>query len=113
MDVSRAIKNASQRLLDAFVDSAFKFSDQPWIPSQVSDCAEVVIVLSSCVVPMLLLLGLCHNLMVLPNINERNGVRECDCRATLRRSRRSEVRLELMRIELKDKCRLIFQRAFT
>ena len=34
-DVSKTIKNTSQRILDAFVDSVFQFVDQPLLPSQV------------------------------------------------------------------------------
>ncbi|RVX17657.1 Carotenoid 9,10(9',10')-cleavage dioxygenase 1 [Vitis vinifera] len=33
-DVSKTIKNTSQRILDAFVDSVFQFVDQPLLPSQ-------------------------------------------------------------------------------
>ncbi|XP_020591457.1 carotenoid 9,10(9',10')-cleavage dioxygenase 1-like [Phalaenopsis equestris] len=32
--VARLIEKASGRLLDAFVDFAFQFADQPWLPSQ-------------------------------------------------------------------------------
>jgi hypothetical protein len=34
-DVSKTIKNASLKILDAFVDLAFEFDDQPLLPSQV------------------------------------------------------------------------------
>ncbi|XP_072968384.1 carotenoid 9,10(9',10')-cleavage dioxygenase 1-like [Typha angustifolia] len=34
IDVSKAIKKASQRLVDAFVDSTFQFIDQPLLPSR-------------------------------------------------------------------------------
>ncbi|CAK7353224.1 unnamed protein product [Dovyalis caffra] len=34
LDVSKSIKNASGKLLDAFVDSMFQFADQPILPSQ-------------------------------------------------------------------------------
>ncbi|XVF35449.1 hypothetical protein REPUB_Repub18cG0147000 [Reevesia pubescens] len=34
IDVSKAIKNTSVKLLDAFVDSTFEFIDQPLLPSQ-------------------------------------------------------------------------------
>jgi len=35
LDVSKSIRNASVKLLDAFVDSLFQFADQPVLPSQV------------------------------------------------------------------------------
>ncbi|KAJ6856601.1 carotenoid 9,10(9',10')-cleavage dioxygenase-like [Populus alba x Populus x berolinensis] len=34
LDVSKSIRNASVKLLDAFVDSLFQFADQPVLPSQ-------------------------------------------------------------------------------
>ncbi|KAJ4837921.1 hypothetical protein Tsubulata_046497, partial [Turnera subulata] len=34
VDVPKAVKNASTKLLDAFVDNFFQFSDQPMLPSQ-------------------------------------------------------------------------------
>ncbi|OMO61912.1 Carotenoid oxygenase [Corchorus capsularis] len=34
VDVSKAVNNASVKLLDAFFDSVFEFSDQPLLPSQ-------------------------------------------------------------------------------
>ena len=34
-DVSKTIKNASVKILDAFVDLVFEFDDQPLRPSQV------------------------------------------------------------------------------
>ncbi|XWS26337.1 hypothetical protein CRYUN_Cryun26dG0023700 [Craigia yunnanensis] len=34
VDVSKAVKNTSVKLLDAFVDSVFEFVDQPLLPSQ-------------------------------------------------------------------------------
>ncbi|KAF5456482.1 hypothetical protein F2P56_025964 [Juglans regia] len=34
VDVSRTIKKASVKILDAFVDSVFEFADQPLLPSQ-------------------------------------------------------------------------------
>ncbi|OMO91085.1 Carotenoid oxygenase [Corchorus olitorius] len=34
MDISKAVKNTSVKLLDAFVDSTFEFIDQPLLPSQ-------------------------------------------------------------------------------
>uniref|UniRef100_A0A7N2N4Y6 Uncharacterized protein n=1 Tax=Quercus lobata TaxID=97700 RepID=A0A7N2N4Y6_QUELO len=33
-DVSKTIKNASVKILDAFVDLVFEFDDQPLLPSQ-------------------------------------------------------------------------------
>lgn len=35
IDVSQSMKNTSRKMLDAFVDSAFQFVDQPLLPSQV------------------------------------------------------------------------------
>lgn len=35
LEVSQIMKNASVKLLDAFVDSMFQFADQPILPSQV------------------------------------------------------------------------------
>jgi hypothetical protein len=35
LDVSKSIRNASVKLLDAFVDSLFQFADQPVLPSLV------------------------------------------------------------------------------
>ncbi|GLT25466.1 hypothetical protein SLA2020_005920 [Shorea laevis] len=51
MDVSKTIKNASTKLLNAFVDSVFEFVDQPFLPSQsnfapVNELREAVTVTS-------------------------------------------------------------------
>ncbi|KAK9946658.1 hypothetical protein M0R45_012108 [Rubus argutus] len=35
VDISKIFKNASAKMLDAFVDSVFEFIDQPLLPSQV------------------------------------------------------------------------------
>ncbi|XP_077252487.1 carotenoid 9,10(9',10')-cleavage dioxygenase 1-like [Tasmannia lanceolata] len=36
IDISKAIKKTSERILDAFVDSVFQFVDQPTLPSQIN-----------------------------------------------------------------------------
>jgi hypothetical protein len=41
LDVSKSIRNASVKLLDAFVDSLFQFADQPVLPSQVINPRDV------------------------------------------------------------------------
>ncbi|XP_041018063.1 carotenoid 9,10(9',10')-cleavage dioxygenase 1-like [Juglans microcarpa x Juglans regia] len=49
IDVSRTMKNSSAKILDAFVDSVFEFSDQPLLPSQdnfspVNELKEAVLI---------------------------------------------------------------------
>ncbi|XP_021276993.1 carotenoid 9,10(9',10')-cleavage dioxygenase-like isoform X2 [Herrania umbratica] len=51
IDISKAIKKTSVKLLDAFVDSAFEFTDQPLLPSQsnfapIDELKEAVLVTS-------------------------------------------------------------------
>ncbi|XWS17715.1 hypothetical protein CRYUN_Cryun33cG0091000 [Craigia yunnanensis] len=51
IDVSKAIKNTSVKLLDAFVDSTFEFIDQPLLPSQsnfapIDELKEAVLITS-------------------------------------------------------------------
>lgn len=39
--VSKTIKNGTAKMLDAFVDSAFEFVDQPLLPSQVQNTLTI------------------------------------------------------------------------